>query len=99
MLKSVLCRHHRIVNWSNRIPNIRKYSIYDRVWSAGISQFGNLSFFEDGFGTPAQLRFFKNKIELIKSLNIETYVQQCMNTIKLDHRRIDGDYILVEGSL
>jgi len=65
-----------------------KYSLYDRVWAAGISKFGNLRFFEDGFGTPAELKLLKNKIEFCKSRDPSIFIQQCKNTIKIKSYRI-----------
>ena len=100
----ILCRKHLMDIWlstkrrqSTTMRRQNNYSSWDRLWSAGISKLGNLSFFDDGYGTPRQLRFFKNKIELIKSLNVDAYVQSCKQTIQLDRKKIDGNIILVEG--
>ena len=72
--------------------------IADRVWSSGISKLGNLSFFDDGWGTPAELRLFRNKIQLMKSLDITKYTTDCQKTIKLDQKIICNDFVTIDGS-
>ena len=68
---------------NSSITKSNKYSFYDRAWSVGISQFGNLRFFEDGFGTPSELELLKKKIELCKSLDPSVFVLQCKKTIQI----------------
>jgi len=75
----------------------RPYSLYDRVWSGGISKLGNLSFFDDGWGTPDELRLFRNKIQLIKSLDITKYTRACQRSIELTNKQIDGEFVILTG--
>ena len=70
----------------------------DRAWSAGISKLGNLSFFDDGWGTPSELRLFRNKIQLIKSLDITKYTAECQKSIRLDQKKVCADFVTIDGS-
>ena len=68
-----------------------------RAWSAGINSFGKLKFFDDGFGTPTELRDVRQTIDILKNLNTASHIERCKNTIRLTEKRVDGEFLIIDG--
>ena len=70
----------------------------ERTWSAGLQALGKLKFFSDGFGTPGELRELRTILDILKNPDYcLPHIERCRNSIKLVSKRVDGDFLVVDG--
>ena len=82
LMSSSRCILTGIVGVGSRRCISRRYSVLDRAWSSGIQSIGKLKFFEDGFGTPEELRELRGTISMLKDLNTQPHIARCKKTIR-----------------
>jgi len=84
---------------ADRFWGMRRFSYFDRAWSTGVAAIGKLTFFDDGLGTPDQIRIVENYRNEILENKLEGMIDSFAKSIVIKSKKIDSEYLLVEGEL
>jgi hypothetical protein len=84
---------------ADRLWGMRRFSYFDRAWSTGVAAIGKLTFFDDGIGTPDQIRIIEKYRNEILETRVEEMIDSFAKSIVIKSKKIDGEYLLVEGEL